>query len=232
MILLNNYFSLFSCFILLLAIILLVLNFKEGNLFFVPPILLLVELLIWTAFMTQLSKVSADAIFKINLICCITLTPFTILFLSYFSKNKMFIILLVLLSIIFLSINIWIGISFKGGLMHHFKIILIQLLIPIGICLYYFSKELDINTSIKINLAKIIFIGTILFAYLCFLMILGLVNFLKIYFQEEVYFIFILLINLVAIAIVSANIILMYRKHYKKTEETRIGIYEEEIAYL
>jgi hypothetical protein len=198
----------------------------------VPPILLLVELLIWTAFMTQLSKVSADAIFKINLICCITLTPFTILFLSYFSKNKMFIILLVLLSIIFLSINIWIGISFKGGLMHHFKIILIQLLIPIGICLYYFSKELDINTSIKINLAKIIFIGTILFAYLCFLMILGLVNFLKIYFQEEVYFIFILLINLVAIAIVSANIILMYRKHYKKTEETRIGIYEEEIAYL
>jgi len=232
MILLNNYFSLFSCFILLLAIILLVLNFKEGNLFFVPPILLLVELLIWTAFMTQLSKVSADAIFKINLICCITLTPFTILFLSYFSKNKMFIILLVLLSISFLSINIWIGISFKGGLMHHFKIILIQLLIPIGICLYYFSKELDINTSIKINLAKIIFIGTILFAYLCFLMILGLVNFLKIYFQEEVYFIFILLINLVAIAIVSANIILMYRKHYKKTEETRIGIYEEEIAYL
>jgi len=232
MILLNNYFSLFSCFILLLAIILLVLNFKEGNLFFVPPILLLVELLIWTAFMTQLSKVSADAIFKINLICCITLTPFTILFLSYFSKNKMFIILLVLLSIIFLSINIWIGISFKGGLMHHFKIILIQLLIPIGICLHYFSKELDINTSRKINLAKIIFIGTILFAYLCFLMILGLVNFLKIYFQEEVYFIFILLINLVAIAIVSANIILMYRKHYKKTEETRIGIYEEEIAYL
>jgi hypothetical protein len=198
----------------------------------VPPILLLVELLIWTAFMTQLSKVSADAIFKINLICCITLTPFTILFLSYFSKNKMFIISLVLLSIIFLSINIWIGISFKGGLMHHFKIILIQLLIPIGICLHYFSKELDINASIKINLAKIIFIGTILFAYLCFLMILGLVNFLKIYFQEEVYFIFILLINLVAIAIVSANIILMYRKHYKKTEETRIGIYEEEIAYL
>jgi hypothetical protein len=232
MILLNNYFSLFSCFILLLAIILLVLNFKEGNLFFVPPILLLVELLIWTAFMTQLSKVSADAIFKINLICCISLTPFTILFLSYFSKNKMFIISLVLLSIIFLSINIWIGISFKGGLMHHFKIILIQLLIPIGICLHYFSKELDINTSRKINLAKIIFIGTILFAYLCFLMILGLVNFLKIYFQEEVYFIFILLINLVAIAIVSANIILMYRKHYKKTEETRIGIYEEEIAYL
>jgi hypothetical protein len=232
MILLNNYFSLFSCFILLLAIILLVLNFKEGNLFFVPPILLLVELLIWTAFMTQLSKVSADAIFKINLICCISLTPFTILFLSYFSKNKMFIISLVLLSIIFLSINIWIGISFKGGLMHHFKIILIQLLIPIGICLHYLSKELDINTSRKINLAKIIFIGTILFAYLCFLMILGLVNFLKIYFQEEVYFIFILLINLVAIAIVSANIILMYRKHYKKTEETRIGIYEEEIAYL
>jgi hypothetical protein len=232
MILLNNYFSLFSCFILLLAIILLVLNFKEGNLFFVPPILLLVELLIWTAFMTQLSKVSADAIFKINLICCISLTPFTILFLSYFSKNKMFIISLVLLSIIFLSINIWIGISFKGGLMNHFKIILIQLLIPIGICLHYLSKELDINTSRKINLAKIIFIGTILFAYLCFLMILGLVNFLKIYFQEEVYFIFILLINLVAIAIVSANIILMYRKHYKKTEETRIGIYEEEIAYL
>lgn len=232
MILLNNYFSLFSCFILLLAIVLLVLNFKEGNLFFVPPILLLVELLIWTAFMTQLSKVSADAIFKINLICCISLTPFTILFLSYFSKNKMFIISLVLLSIIFLSINIWIGISFKGGLMHHFKIILIQLLIPIGICLHYFSKELDINTSRKINLAKIIFIGTILFAYLCFLMILGLVNFLKIYFQEEVYFIFILLINLVAIAIVSANIILMYRKHYKKTEETKIGIYEEEIAYL
>ena len=232
MILLNNYFSLFSCFILLLAIILLVLNFKEGNLFFVPPILLLVELLIWTAFMTQLSKVSADAIFKINLICCISLTPFTILFLSYFSKNKMFIISLVLLSIIFLSINIWIGISFKGGLMHHFKIILIQLLIPIGIFLHYLSKELDINTSRKINLAKIIFIGTILFAYLCFLMILGLVNFLKIYFQEEVYFIFILLINLVAIAIVSANIILMYRKHYKKTEETRIGIYEEEIAYL
>lgn len=232
MILLNNYFSLFSCFILLLAIVLLVLNFKEGNLFFVPPILLLVELLIWTAFMTQLSKVSADAIFKINLICCISLTPFTILFLSYFSKNKMFIIILVLLSIIFLSINIWIGMSFKGGLMHHFKIILIQLLIPIGICLYYFSKEFDINTTRKINLAKIIFIGTILFAYLCFLMILGLVNFLKIYFQEEVYFIFILLINLVAIAIVSANIILMYRKHYKKNEDAKIGIYEEEIAYL
>jgi hypothetical protein len=232
MILLNNYFSLFSCFILLLAIILLVLNIKEGKLFFLPPILLLLELLVWTAFTTQLSKVSNEAIFQVNLICCITLTPLTILFLTYFSKNNLFNIILVIISILFLSINIWIGISFKGGLMHHFKIIFIQLLLPIGICLHFCSKEFDINTTRKINLSKIIFLGTILFSYLCFLMILGLVNFLKIYFLEEVYIIFFLLINLVGISIVCANIILMYRKHYKKTNETRIGIYEEEIAYL
>lgn len=190
------------------------------------------ELLIWTAYITKLSKASPEAIFTINLICCISLAPLTTLFLTYFSNNKLFKIVLVLVSFLFLGVNIWIGTSFTGGLMHHFKIILIQLLIPIGICFHFCSKELDINATRKINLAKIIFIGSIIFANLCLLMILGLVNFLKIYFQEEVYFIFFLLINLVAMAIVSANVILMYRKHYKKPEETRIGIYEEEIAYL
>ena len=139
---------------------------------------------------------------------------------------------MVLFALFFLGINIWIGTSFTGGLMHHFKIILIQFLFPIGICFHFCSKELDINATTKINLAKIIFLGSIIFANLCLLMILGLVNFLKIYFQEEVYFIFFLLINLVAMAIVGANVILMYRIHYKKPEETRIGIYEEEIAYL
>jgi uncharacterized membrane protein len=215
-----------------MAMVLLMLNIKEGKWFFIPPIVLLGELLIWTAFMTQLSKVSPEAIFKINLVCCISLSPLTMLFLTYFSKNKLLNTALVTSSLFFLLVNIWIGTSFTGGLMHHFKIILIQLLIPIGICLHFCSKEFDINTTRKINLSKIIFLGTILFSYLCFLMILGLVNFLKIYFQEEVYFIFFLLINLVAIAMVIANIILIYRKHYKKTEETRIGIYEEEIAYL
>ena len=228
----ENLFPVLSCMLLLFTIVLLMINFKEGRQHFVVLSAFLVNLLVWIVLNTQIIKVSVMAIKEINLICGILITPLIMLFLVYFSNSNRLSTLIKCLSAFFLLLNLVIGYSIGDGLMHHFGIIFVELILTIITAIYFCNQLLNIKLSLKFNFAKSLLVGTILFGTLCLLLILGLVFYLEIYFQEEVYLIFFILINLVTIFVFTANIILIFKRSILLPEHSKIGIYEEEINYL
>lgn len=232
MLLIENLFPVLSCTMLLFTILLMMINFKEGRQHFVVLSAFLANLLVWVALNTQLIKVSAMAFKEINLICGILITPLIMLFLVYFSNSNRLSSLIKCLSALFLLLNVLIGYSFGDGLMHHFGIIFIELILTIITAIYFCNQSLNIKLNLKFNFAKSLLVGTILFGTLCLLLILGLVFYLEIYFQEEVYLIFFILINLVTLFVFTANIIFIFKRSIQLPEQSKIGIYEEEINYL
>lgn len=228
----ENLFIILTCTLLFFTIVLLMVNFKEGRIHFVVLATFLASLLVWITLNTQIIKVSPTAFKEINLVCGMLVTPLIMLFLVYFSSSKRLSSLLKGLSALFLVLNMLIGYSYSDGLIHHFGIILLELIFTILIGFYFCKQSLNIKLTPKFNFAKSLLLGTILFGNLCLLLILGLVYYLKIYFQEEVYLNFFILINLVTFCIFIANVIILLSRSYHYPEQTRIGIYEEEINFL
>lgn len=229
----ENLFPVLSCTLLFFTIVLLMVNFKEGRFHFVVLAAFLAILLVWIAVNTQIIKVSPTAFKDINLVCGMLVTPLIMLFLVYFSSSNRLSSILKGVSALFLVLNIVIGYnSFNDGLIHHFGIILSELIFTILIGIHFCKQSLNIKLNPKFNFAKSLLLGTILFGNLCLLLILGLVHYLKIYFQEEVYLNFFILINLVTFCVFIANVIILLSRSFHAPEQTRIGIYEEEINYL
>jgi hypothetical protein len=160
------------------------------------------------------------------------ITPLIMLFLVYFSSSNRLTSILKGLSALFLVLNMFIGYSYNDGLIHHFGVIIFELIFSIFIGFYFCKQSLNIKLTPKFNFAKSLLLGTILFGNLCLLLILGLVHYLKIYFQEEVYLNFFILINLVTFCVFIANIIILMGNSFHTPKQKRIGIYEEEINFL
>ena len=228
----ENLFIILSCTLLFFTIVLLMVNFKEGRIHFVVLATFLASLLFWIALNTQIIKVSPTAFKEINLLCGMLVTPLIMLLLVYFSSSNRLSSILKGSSALFLVLNTFVGYSFSDRLILHFGIILLELIFIILIGLYFCKQSLNIKLTPKFNFAKSLLLGTILFGNLCLLLILGLVQYLKIYFQEEVYLNFFILINLVTFCIFIANVIILLSRSYHYPEQTRIGIYEEEINFL
>lgn len=228
----ENLFLVLSCTLLFFTIVLLMVNFKEGRFHFVVLSVFLANVLVWIALNAQIIKVSPTAFKEINLLCGMLVTPLTMLFLVYFSSSNRLSSILKGSSALFLVLNTFVGYSFSDRLILHFGIILLELIFIILIGLYFCKQSLNIKLTPKFNFAKSLLLGTILFGNLCLLLILGLVQYLKIYFQEEVYLNFFILINLVTFCIFIANVIILLSRSYHTPEQKRIGIYEEEINFL